>query len=180
MYKEADEFSYEEKADMNRDIAAGLGHAPANYYEPTVEVLGGEAPPATLAAEGVWRKEVVYPIGDGSASNTYSPVENPKHYQEGFIECIDALRASMSYEEYKGYLKGAAFKYLWRYRYKGHPIEDLEKSIWYSQRLTTLLKEEEIVRSSDRIQSKFARGEAQAAERDLSGSGTTGSTGACG
>lgn len=62
-------------------------------------------------------------------------VNKPSHYTYGGIECIDAMKAMMSKEEYIGYLRGAAFKYLWRYPYKGKPKEDLRKAMWYLDRL---------------------------------------------
>jgi len=62
-------------------------------------------------------------------------VNNPQHYTYGGIECIDAMKAMMSREEYLGYLRGAAFKYLWRYPYKGKPKEDLRKAMWYLDKL---------------------------------------------
>jgi hypothetical protein len=62
-------------------------------------------------------------------------VNNPQHYTYGGIECIDAMKAMMSREEYIGYLRGAAFKYLWRYPYKGKPKEDLRKAMWYLDKL---------------------------------------------
>jgi hypothetical protein len=66
----------------------------------------------------------------------YDPVESPVHYNTGSIECIEAIKASMSDTEFKGYLKGNAMKYLWRYDYKGKPVEDLQKAQWYLARLT--------------------------------------------
>ncbi len=66
-------------------------------------------------------------------------VNNPDHYNTGNIECIDAIEQSMSSVAFKGYLKGNCMKYLWRYDYKGKPIEDLEKAQWY---LAKLLKEQ--------------------------------------
>ena len=62
-------------------------------------------------------------------------VNHPDHYTVGDIECIDAIKASMSEEAFRGYLKGAVLKYLWRYQYKGKPIEDIDKGIWYLTRL---------------------------------------------
>jgi hypothetical protein len=41
----------------------------------------------------------------------------------------------MSNEEFCGYLKGNVLKYVWRYRYKGKPVEDLKKARWYLDRL---------------------------------------------
>ena len=59
------------------------------------------------------------------------PVQKPVHYNQGMVECIDAIESSMSPEEFVGYLRGNAQKYLWRYRMKGKPIQDLDKAIWY-------------------------------------------------
>lgn len=62
-------------------------------------------------------------------------VEHPSHYTTGGIECIDAIKASMSSEEYKGFLKSQVIKYVWRYRLKGKPVEDLKKARFYLERL---------------------------------------------
>jgi len=72
------------------------------------------------------------------------PVNSPAHYNNGGIECIDAIQASMSQEEFEGYLKGNTLKYLWRYRYKGKPREDLAKAGWYLGKLKS-----EVERGSD-------------------------------
>ena len=63
------------------------------------------------------------------------PVEQPDHYNKGAIEAIEAIKASMPKQEFNGYLKGNALKYLWRYDYKGKPVEDLRKCRWYIDRL---------------------------------------------
>lgn len=63
------------------------------------------------------------------------PVNHPEHYTAGAIECIDAIAAAMTPEEFRGYLRGNAFKYLWRYRMKGG-VESLQKAQWYLDRLT--------------------------------------------
>lgn len=62
-------------------------------------------------------------------------VNHPAHYTAGGIECIEAIKASMTPEEFYGYLKGNALKYMWRYRHKGKPREDLQKAEWYLHRL---------------------------------------------
>lgn len=67
-------------------------------------------------------------------------VNHPSHYTQGGIECIDAIKASMTSEEFCGYLKGCTLKYLWRYKHKGKPVEDLKKAQWCQDRL---IKEEE-------------------------------------
>lgn len=62
-------------------------------------------------------------------------VNHPAHYTAGGIECIDAIKASMSSEGFEGYLKGNVLKYLWRYRNKNAPEQDLKKAEWYQHRL---------------------------------------------
>ena len=62
-------------------------------------------------------------------------VNRPDHYNNGAIEAIEAIKASMPEHEFNGYLKGNALKYLWRYDYKGKPVEDLGKCKWYIERL---------------------------------------------
>lgn len=61
-------------------------------------------------------------------------VNQPPHYNQGGVECIEAIKASMSAEEFQGYLKGNAMKYLWRYRHK-NGVQDLQKANWYNNRL---------------------------------------------
>lgn len=64
-------------------------------------------------------------------------VNHPKHYVSGGIECIYALQAQMTHEEFRGYLKGNVLKYLWRERQKGN-IESLLKAQWYLNKLIAL------------------------------------------
>ena len=70
-----------------------------------------------------------------------APVEQPDHYNKGSIEAIEAIKASMPEHEFRGYLKGNALKYLWRYDYKGKPVEDLRKCRWYVHRLIQEMNE---------------------------------------
>jgi len=60
-------------------------------------------------------------------------VESPPHYAESEIECIDAMRASMTKEAFSGYCKGNVMKYLWRFEKKGEGTRDLEKAKVYLQ-----------------------------------------------
>ena len=69
------------------------------------------------------------------------PVNHPPHYNGGDIECIDAIKASMSTAEWLGYLKGNSLKYLWRYQYKKKPAEDISKCQWYLAKLRSALDE---------------------------------------
>jgi hypothetical protein len=64
-------------------------------------------------------------------------VKQPPHYNYGNIECIEAIKESMTLEAYRGYLKGNCMKYLWRYERKGKQLQDLHKAQWYLSRLAT-------------------------------------------
>ena len=44
--------------------------------------------------------------------------------------------AALTPEEWRGYLKGQVFKYLWRSNLKGRRDEDFNKAQWYLSRLT--------------------------------------------
>jgi len=68
-------------------------------------------------------------------------VNSPSHYTYGNIECIEGIEASMSAEAFKGYCKGAALKYLWRYERKGKSLEDLKKAQWYLNKLIASVKD---------------------------------------
>lgn len=61
-----------------------------------------------------------------------SKVDHPSHYTQGGIECIDAIRAALTPEEFRGYCKGNIIKYAWRERYKGGD-EDIRKLSEYAK-----------------------------------------------
>ena len=61
-------------------------------------------------------------------------VNHPSHYTDGGIECIEAIEAQLTPEEYRGYLKGNVAKYVWREQHKGG-VESLKKAEWYLKRL---------------------------------------------
>lgn len=61
-------------------------------------------------------------------------VNHPPHYSSDGVECIEAIEAQLTKEEYRGYLKGNVAKYLWREKHKGG-IESLKKAQWYLTRL---------------------------------------------
>ena len=66
---------------------------------------------------------------------TEDKVNSPSHYKsEGGIECIEAIRAALTPEEFRGYCKGNILKYTWRERKKGGD-ESLAKAQWYMKAL---------------------------------------------
>jgi hypothetical protein len=66
-------------------------------------------------------------------------VNHPPHYNRGGIECIDAIEAALTPEEFRGYCKGNVYKYLWRERHKGGD-RDIGKARWYIERLIETLR----------------------------------------
>ena len=70
---------------------------------------------------------------DQEAARTGDLVNHPPHYKQGNIECIDAIEAALTEEEFRGYCKGNALKYVWRERHKGQD-ESLRKAVWYLNR----------------------------------------------
>lgn len=64
----------------------------------------------------------------------------PDHYKTGGMETIKILKAKMSPEEYKGFLKGNIIKYLTRADHK-NGAEDYKKAQWYMDELVKATKE---------------------------------------
>ena len=70
-------------------------------------------------------------------------VNQPPHYNQDKVECIDAIESATN-SGFEYYLQGVIIKFLWSYRYKGKPTEDLRKAEWYLQKLIELKMEEEL------------------------------------
>lgn len=60
---------------------------------------------------------------------------NPDHYKVGGIEAIDYLQAKLSKEEFAGFCRGNALKYLSRAGHKDDAAQEYRKAIWYIERL---------------------------------------------
>ena len=66
-------------------------------------------------------------------------INHPKHYTQGEIECIDAIKYinnKLHMEGYEGYCLGNFIKYIWRCNFK-NGWEDIDKSIFYLNELLT-------------------------------------------
>lgn len=66
----------------------------------------------------------------GNSNETNNDVHHPKHYNQGSIECIDAMLSAFTTEEVMAFCKLNAFKYIWRANNKGKE-KDAEKAQWY-------------------------------------------------
>ncbi len=65
-----------------------------------------------------------------ATEKTTDNVNHPTHYNQGGIECIDAMKAAFGDDNVKTFCHLNAFKYLWRSHYK-NGTEDLKKAAWY-------------------------------------------------
>lgn len=76
-----------------------------------------------------------------------SNVDHPTHYQSNSVECIDAIEAAVEgLDSQEGFLAGNAIKYLWRFKKKGKPVEDLQKVLWYINRLIDHEIDKEVIK----------------------------------
>ena len=61
----------------------------------------------------------------------YDP-NTSNYYDVGGIETIDFIKAKLTPDEYKGFLKGNIIKYLSRANHKGNEAKDYEKASVYA------------------------------------------------
>lgn len=97
-------------------------------------VIAGEVCVEIKTPEGLYRTVELGAIAL-SRGMPKSDAINPVHYQGNGLECIDAIKAQMSREEFLGYLRGNVVKYTFRLRQKGDPVENARKANWYLDRL---------------------------------------------
>ena len=57
------------------------------------------------------------------------------HYHQNGLDPLEVMRRTFPPEQYEGFLRGNALKYIMRYPLKGAPMEDLEKAEEYIQML---------------------------------------------
>lgn len=78
------------------------------------------------------KETIIIPKGEPVKEDA---VNHPAHYTDGSIECIDAMQASLTPEEFRGALKANVLKYLWRSEHKGNRLGDYKKAQWYLNKL---------------------------------------------
>lgn len=67
-------------------------------------------------------------------------VNQPPHYTQGGIECIDAIKAAITGKPpYEAWLVGQVIRYLWRYNFK-NGVQDIEKAQFYINKLLQEVK----------------------------------------
>lgn len=126
-----------EKADFGSVIR--MGASSVKYVESDDEVALCSECDGSGAMTGwpyaVPKKDEPYGYGYGEIPPAADTVNHPPHYTRGTIECIDAIEAALTAEEFRGYCKGNALKYIWRERHKGGD-ESVAKANWYLKRIS--------------------------------------------
>ena len=79
-----------------------------------------------------------YPSQHAVTTRDKDEINNPPHYNQGAVECIDAIQSALTEDEFRGYLKGNIIKYAWRERQKGG-ASSVKKLIWYANKLVAFL-----------------------------------------
>ena len=83
--------------------------------------------------------------GAGAPSDGADMVNKPPHYQsETGVECIEAIEAANGMDGFIAYLRGTAIKYIWRAGKKWDDVEDVEKAIWYMERMKECLNRKQL------------------------------------
>lgn len=76
---------------------------------------------------------------NGNTGEHYDAVNNPKHYDFApGIEAIDVIEATLTTEQFRGYLIGNSLKYRLRAGDKGDALQDIAKAKWYQDRVRKL------------------------------------------
>ena len=76
---------------------------------------------------------------NGNTGEHYDMVNNPKHYDFApGIEAIDVIEATLTTEQFRGYLIGNSLKYRLRAGDKGDALQDIAKAKWYQDRVRKL------------------------------------------
>ena len=65
-------------------------------------------------------------------------VNSPKHYNQGKIECIDAMVSAFGANQVRTFCKINAFKYLWRLGCKDAEEQEIGKIKWYLDKYLAL------------------------------------------
>jgi hypothetical protein len=78
--------------------------------------------------------------------NKTDMINHPPHYTKGGIETLDYIKAKLSAEEYRGYLKGNILKYISRAGLKGEADADYKKVEFYAQELVSAHTTDEAAR----------------------------------
>lgn len=122
----------------SQDSDTGTGRTGGNGEDAVSQTTGLDALNSTMSecVDGVC--PVPWAVKETAPIIQPDQVNHPPHYTDGGgIECIEAIEACLTNEEFRGYCKGNCMKYIWREKHKGG-TESLKKAQWYLDRLIQL------------------------------------------
>ena len=97
---------------------------PRKIFKPT-KMQGGNIYRACKGKENI---AMIFAAKRASMDNN---VNHPKHYTQGGVECIDAIKAAtVNKPGIEAVCTANIIKYVWRYESK-NGLEDLKKAKWY-------------------------------------------------
>lgn len=73
--------------------------------------------------------------------NEVDMVNNPPHYKQNTMECIDEMVIMFGYPDVIAFCRCNSWKYRYRAPFKGRREEDLKKADWYIQKTKELQEE---------------------------------------
>ncbi len=90
-----------------------------------------------------WVGEDTIPINNWSSVEiTNCTVNHHEPNTYGDIKYINAIRAGLTKEEFIGFLRGEIIRYTCRMNSNGNLLQDTKNSVWYSNKLISVLEEE--------------------------------------
>lgn len=140
---------------VDAGIHGGVLGCPRNYGETLpvpLDLCEGGGKKNLELCEKCWNQEMDSPVPavekpmtqvnafmnqDADEKPAENAVDHPQHYNQGSIECIDALNAMVEgwLDPVAAVLAWQTVKYIWRHPFKGKPVEDLKKAQFYLERL---------------------------------------------
>lgn len=87
------------------------------------------------------KKKIVECSFEDSLQEPVEAVEHPSHYNQGGIECIDAILAARGSEATKEFCICNAMKYLWRLGHKDDAVQEAKKAKWYLDKYIELYEQ---------------------------------------
>lgn len=113
-------------------------YSDSGYYEDVQEEDFSDVKLYSFEAFAVhelgWGINKSFATHEDEVKSVQDMINSPNHYNQFSREVIDTMKGMSTAEEFKGFLKLNAVKYLSRYQGK-NGAEDLDKAIWYIEKL---------------------------------------------
>lgn len=115
--------------EFNLAFAKCENHPVPVYYDPSE--TGGFCPSCAKVAEVTQPLPLPEVEELNLDTDLFDMVNCPQHYNQGKVECIDAMKEAFGEEAFRSHCVMTAFKYVWRCYSKFNFDEDVQKAIWY-------------------------------------------------